>query len=71
MRLYINKKWVDTIVPVIPLDKALRDYIGTTLIEFSTLDIEGAEFPILNALKYGGELANAGVVFCQVVTNCR
>jgi hypothetical protein len=71
MRLFKKRRWVDTIVPVVPLDKALRDYIGTTLIDFSTLDIEGAEFPIRDALKYGGELANADVIFCQVVTHCR
>lgn len=68
MRLFKNQNYYDKIVPVRMLDDVLVQYVGTTIIEFATLDIEGAEFPILEALKFDGRLTNAGVIFCQVGT---
>ncbi len=41
-------------------------FLHSRLVHFATLDIEGAEYGILEELKYGGVFDRAGVVFCQV-----
>lgn len=53
-------------MPVLPLDEVVAKYIGTLTIEFATMDIEGVEFSILEALQYDGRLTTAGLTFCQV-----
>ncbi len=44
----------------------MDEYIHSRLVHFATLDVEGAEYGILNELKYGGIFDEAGVIFCQV-----
>lgn len=66
IRLYNANGYYNEIVPVLPLDEVLEQHVGTKTIEFASIDLEGAEIPILDALKYDGRLTNAGVTFCQV-----
>ncbi len=68
-RLQTNNGWVNKVVPVYPLDGLVEKYISTKTIDFVTMDLEGAEFPILDALKYDGHLTKVGVVICQVLSN--
>ncbi len=47
------------------LPQAMDTYVRSRLVHFATLDIEGAEYGILDELKYGGVFDKAGVVFFQ------
>uniref|UniRef100_A0A914WYL2 Methyltransferase FkbM domain-containing protein n=1 Tax=Plectus sambesii TaxID=2011161 RepID=A0A914WYL2_9BILA len=53
-------------VRITPLLDVLDLRIGSRLIHFATLDIEGYEYAILNALKFGKKFDKAGVSFCQI-----
>ena len=44
--------------------QVMQRHLSTTLVHFVAIDIEGAEFDILNALRSGQPLAH--VEFCQV-----
>jgi hypothetical protein len=66
MPLFNDRKYYDKIVPARALNDVLIEYVGTTIIDFATFNIDGAEFPILEALQLDGRLTNAGVIFCQV-----
>ena len=62
-----NRSSYDTMLPVVGLNTVLDEHVGVMPIDYVKMDIDGAEIPILNALKDGGRLALAGVVFCQVL----
>uniref|UniRef100_A0A914W7N9 Methyltransferase FkbM domain-containing protein n=1 Tax=Plectus sambesii TaxID=2011161 RepID=A0A914W7N9_9BILA len=66
MRLLKKNGYVDVLVPVTPLHQVLDEFIGSRLIHFSTLDIEGFEYSILESLKYGKPIESMGVRFCQI-----
>lgn len=48
------------------LDSVLDDYLGTRVVQFATLDIEGNEYHILDKLRNGEILQKKKVVFCQL-----
>uniref|UniRef100_A0A914XJU9 Methyltransferase FkbM domain-containing protein n=1 Tax=Plectus sambesii TaxID=2011161 RepID=A0A914XJU9_9BILA len=58
---YKNKQ-----VPVTPMHQVLDEYIGSRLVHFATLDIEGFEYKILDSLKHGKPIESTGVRFCQI-----
>ena len=44
----------------------LDKYVGTRLVHYMTIDIEGFEYGILEELLRGKILAEQGIAFCQV-----
>jgi hypothetical protein len=66
MRLRKGTGYKNVIVPITPMHELLDEHVGSRLIHFSTLDIEGFEYPILDALKYGKPIESTGVRFCQI-----
>jgi len=66
MRLRKGTGYSNKLVLVKPLHEVLDEYLHTRLIHFATLDIEGAEYQILNELKYGGVFDQRDVTFCQI-----
>uniref|UniRef100_A0A7E4UTG6 Methyltransf_21 domain-containing protein n=1 Tax=Panagrellus redivivus TaxID=6233 RepID=A0A7E4UTG6_PANRE len=53
-------------VTVVAMPTLLDAYLKTRFVHYATIDIEGAEFPILEALLSGKELYKEGVVICQL-----
>ena len=44
----------------------LDKFVGSRIVHYMTIDIEGFEYPILEGLMRGKLLAEQGIVFCQV-----
>lgn len=53
-------------VRLAPLVEVVDKFIKSRLIHFVTIDIEGFEYAILNALIEGNAFQRAGVRFCQI-----
>uniref|UniRef100_A0A914W3X3 Methyltransferase FkbM domain-containing protein n=1 Tax=Plectus sambesii TaxID=2011161 RepID=A0A914W3X3_9BILA len=66
MRLRKGTGYKNVIVPITPMFQVLDDHVGSRLVHFATLDIEGFEYPILDALKHGKPIESTGVRFCQI-----
>uniref|UniRef100_A0A914VKT7 Methyltransferase FkbM domain-containing protein n=1 Tax=Plectus sambesii TaxID=2011161 RepID=A0A914VKT7_9BILA len=66
MRLRKGNSYKNVNVPITPMFQLLDDNVGSRLIHFATLDIEGFEYPIIDALKYGKPIESTGVRFCQI-----
>lgn len=66
MRLREGVNYVDKVIEIHPMYSILDKHIGSRLISFATLDIEGFEYTILDAFKYEQPIDTSDVQFCQV-----
>ena len=51
IRMFKNKYYNEKVLQLMPLDEVLESYVGTKIIDFATIDLEGGEIPILNAFE--------------------
>lgn len=51
LRVRVNTSYMYQTIPVVPLNKAVRESMQTTRVDFVTLDIEGFEYTIMRALE--------------------
>ncbi|KAE9548165.1 hypothetical protein FO519_008626 [Halicephalobus sp. NKZ332] len=61
-----GKNYYKKEVQVLAMSNLLDKYLGTRKVQYMTIDIEGFEYFILEALIGGQKLAEEGVVFCQI-----
>jgi hypothetical protein len=69
MRIRKGINYIDKLIEIHPMYSVLDKYIGSRLIQFSTLDIEGFEYSIMQAFEYAQPIYDSNVQFCQVCNN--
>lgn len=61
-----GRKYYKKEVQVLAMAELLDAYLGTRKVHYMTIDIEGFEYFILEALIGGQKLSEQGVAFCQI-----
>ncbi len=46
--------------------QVLDEYVHSRIVHFATIDIEGAEYELIDALRNKQNLDKEGIIFCQV-----
>uniref|UniRef100_A0A7E4VAW0 Methyltransf_21 domain-containing protein n=1 Tax=Panagrellus redivivus TaxID=6233 RepID=A0A7E4VAW0_PANRE len=59
-------KYVHRDIEVVAMQNLLDAYLGTRFVHYATIDIEGAEYPILKSLLNANTLYNEGIDICQI-----
>uniref|UniRef100_A0AC34GCZ4 Methyltransferase FkbM domain-containing protein n=1 Tax=Panagrolaimus sp. ES5 TaxID=591445 RepID=A0AC34GCZ4_9BILA len=63
----LEKDWVHRKSKVVSLPNLLDEYLHTRFVHYLTIDIEGFEYRILEALvSSNGKFVNEGITFCQI-----
>jgi hypothetical protein len=66
MRLRKGHNYINKLIEIHPMYSILDEYIGSRLIQFATMDIEGFEYSIMQAFEYAQPIHESNVKFCQV-----